>query len=133
MPFELQRYGTGWQQFSGHIKHYRARGQCECTGQCARHSPFRCEEKHLTPAKRARGTIRLTTAHLCSCDPPCQNPRHVIAACQKCHLRIDIPRHIATRRAKQLAADAQRRSAASQPQQAPLPFPGPSPPAVPPS
>lgn len=125
MPFDPLHYGPGWREFSGRIRFFRARGRCECTGECGRHRTLRCEEKHLEGARHARGKVRLTTAHLCPCSPPCQNPRHVKAMCQRCHLRTDIPRHIATRRAKQLAADAVRRSKGLLPPADPLPPPAP--------
>lgn len=53
----------------------------------------RCTEKHGAPATFAKGLVTLTTAHLCTCDPPCTNPSHVIATCQRCHLRIDRHTH----------------------------------------
>jgi hypothetical protein len=53
--------------------------------------------------------IVLTVAHLdneggvCDCKArtglKCANPAHVKALCQRCHLRIDLPKHIANRRA----------------------------------
>jgi hypothetical protein len=45
------------------------------------------------PAIWANGIIRLTVAHLCLCDPPCIDPSHVAAYCQKCHLLTDLPLH----------------------------------------
>jgi hypothetical protein len=52
-------------------------------------------------AHYARGKVILTVAHLCACDPICLNPAHVIAACQRCHLRIDRFKHAAHRLANQ--------------------------------
>lgn len=93
MPIDYSRYGEGWRKFSDFIRFDRAHGRCECTGECGIHQPNprtrRCEERHHTKALWARGIVRLTVAHICQCDPPCQNPSHVIAACQRCHLRID--------------------------------------------
>jgi hypothetical protein len=95
MPTDMTRYPANWPQFSASIRFARARGQCECTGQCGLHtharSDKRCLEQHGTPAHFAKGKIVLTTAHLCHCNPPCVDPNHVIAACQRCHLRIDAP------------------------------------------
>jgi len=44
--------------------------------------------------------IILNTAHMCNCSPPCTNPAHVFAACQRCHLRYDAFKHAATRAAR---------------------------------
>lgn len=93
MPMPPSHYPPGWQAFTNHIRFVRAAGQCECTGQCGMHRPNprprRCAEMHHERAKWAKGRIVLTTAHLCACSPICLNPAHVIAACQRCHLRID--------------------------------------------
>lgn len=101
MPVDWTRYPPNWPGFSAQIRFARARGRCECTGQCGMHrpnpAPRRCVELHHTPARWFRGTVRLTVAHLCHCDPPCANPAHVIAACQRCHLRIDRFRHAQAR------------------------------------
>lgn len=53
----------------------------------------RCAEYNGEPGVWAKGRIVLTVAHLCECDPPCAIGDHVIAACQRCHLRIDVPLH----------------------------------------
>ena len=104
MPTNMARYPANWTLFSTFVRFVRARGRCECTGQCGLHrsgrSDKRCLEMHNTPAKFARGRVILTTAHLCICDPPCNNPDHVIAACQRCHLRIDAAPKAAKRRKK---------------------------------
>lgn len=93
MPFDRKRYPPEWETFTYAIKTIRARGRCECSGQCGLHQPNpmvrRCEELHGQPARFFRGKVILTTAHLCKCNPPCALGSHVIAACQRCHLRID--------------------------------------------
>jgi len=93
----MTRYGPDWRDFSALIRFIRAHYQCECTGQCGLHQPNpktrRCIERHHQPARWAKGLIRLTVAHICQCEPPCQNPAHVLAMCQRCHLRIDRPLH----------------------------------------
>lgn len=104
MPWDRKKYPARWEEFSASIRFERAHSQCECTGQCGMHTPNpmprRCIERHQQPAQFFRGKVHLTTAHLCQCDPPCSIPEHVIAACQRCHLRIDAPRKAHTRRAK---------------------------------
>lgn len=114
MPTDPRMYPLGWKDFSAEIRFQRARGRCECSGQCGLHSGYptrrRCVELHGKKASYAKGTVRLTVAHLCSCHPICLNPNHVIAACQRCHLRIDRFRHaknrIATQKARRTRQDA---------------------------
>jgi hypothetical protein len=107
MTFNPSAYPAGWAQFSAFIRFARANGRCECTGECGLHggptATHRCTEVHHTKARWARGTVRLTTAHLCTCDPRCANPAHVKALCQRCHLRFDRFRHAAKRLAHQRA------------------------------
>lgn len=104
MPIDYADYPEGWKDFSWWVHHYRARDVCECTGQCGLHQPNpftrRCTERHHYPAHFARGVIVLTVAHLCDCQPLCKIPEHVIAACQRCHLRIDRFKHALSRRAR---------------------------------
>ena len=98
MPFDRKKYPADWEAFSNRTRFDRAGGRCECSGQCGLHpakpEPRRCIEKHATKAMWAAGRIILTVAHLCQCDPPCADENHVIAACQRCHLRIDTALHV---------------------------------------
>lgn len=91
-------YPPGWKAFSLEIRTVRAQGQCECEGECGLHrthpGPRRCVERHQAPARWAQGTVILTTAHLCTCDPPCIEAAHVKAMCNRCHLRTDVPLHM---------------------------------------
>jgi hypothetical protein len=102
MPIDLNRYPPYWKQFSYWVRFTRAHGRCECNGQCGLHGgqekPRRCTEVHGRVANFARGKVILTTAHLCECDPPCSKQHHVIAACQRCHLRIDAALHVRHKR-----------------------------------
>jgi hypothetical protein len=90
-------YPPGWKAFSLRIRQERAEGRCECTGECGLHrthpGPRRCVEHDNTPAVWAHGMVVLTVAHLCHCDPPCVNPVHCRAFCQRCHLLTDLPMH----------------------------------------
>lgn len=90
-------YPPGWEKVSQYVRFLRAESRCECTGQCGLHrthpGPRRCVERHKHPAIWAGGTIILTTAHLCDCDPLCADPAHLLACCNRCHLRIDLPLH----------------------------------------
>ena len=101
MPMPPHHYPPGWEAFSRWVRLARAGGRCECTGQCGLHqhptTKRRCIERNHYAAHYAHGKVILTTAHLCKCDPICLNPAHVIAACQRCHLRIDRFMHAAHR------------------------------------
>jgi len=105
MPMPQSHYPPGWNKFSASIRHVRAHNRCECTGQCGHHQGrpvlHRCREINHKPALWAHGTVHLAIAHLCDCDPICMIPAHVIAACQRCHLRLDRFRHAAHRLASQ--------------------------------
>jgi len=112
MPTPPNYYPNGWLTFSNKIRFLRAHRRCECTGQCGLHqSPLknrRCTEIHGEAATFARGKIVLTTAHLCTCAPICMIESHVIAACQRCHLRIDRYKHAAARLQTQARKKAQQ-------------------------
>jgi hypothetical protein len=90
-------YPPDWKDVSNFIRFDRAKGQCECAGECGLHKttpgPRRCIERHGHAAKYARGKVILTTAHLCTCDPLCKIPEHLKAMCNRCHLRIDVELH----------------------------------------
>lgn len=96
-------YPTDWPAFSRRIRYERAEGQCECLGHCGLHcttpGPRRCEERDGQPALWAKGLVRLTVAHLnapggvCRCDPLCALDAHVLALCNRCHLRYDVALH----------------------------------------
>lgn len=99
----LARYPHNWTAISQRIRFERARGRCECTGQCGLHRGRRCQEQHGHPALWARGRVVLTTAHLNHVIEDCSDD-NLIAACQRCHLRIDRHHH----RTSQLKAQGQR-------------------------
>ena len=89
-------YPPNWKEIVSKVRE-RAKDRCECTGQCGLHKttggPRRCEEKHRQKAKWARGVVILTTAHLCH-DSQCSDLSHLILACNRCHLRIDLEQHM---------------------------------------
>jgi len=70
----------------------RRRVQCECRGECLKHSG-RCEEIGRTwpRSRRRRGKvkIRITIAHLCHA-PKCDDKSHLIAMCEPCHQIYDL-------------------------------------------
>lgn len=91
-------YPPNWREVSRSIRFDRAQGRCECTGECGLHrthpGPRRCVERDQQPALWARGIVILTVAHTCPCEPLCADPSHLLACCQRCHIRIDIPLHL---------------------------------------
>lgn len=107
MPYNTADYPADWRKIANHVKFSRAQGRCECTGECGLHQSrragTRCVELHGYPARFARGTICLTTAHLCECQPLCSDPAHLKAMCQRCHLRTDSAKHAATRQRRRPA------------------------------
>ena len=114
MPRHKPPYPNDWKRISYAIRFTRAHGRCECLGECGLHhthpGPRRCVEQHLQPAQWAKGHIILTAAHLCACDPLCDEPTHLKAMCQRCHLRVDTAlhgRHSAETRRKQKESEGQ--------------------------
>ena len=89
-------YPEDWKEIVVEIRN-RARNklgqeQCECHGECLKHSG-RCEEiNHTWPRYRRRKgkvKIRFTIAHLCH-TPKCDNKLHLRAMCEPCHLIYDL-------------------------------------------
>ena len=96
----LSDYPKNWKEISAEIR-LRSGGRCECTGECGLHNGRdlidtyngRCKEMNNTKAKYAKGSVILTTAHLCH-KTKCARRSHLKSLCQKCHLRLDIDLHI---------------------------------------
>jgi hypothetical protein len=106
--FRPELYPPDWFNIRAQLLEQRAHYRCECTGQCGLHQPNprirRCTELHGHPARWARGKVILTIAHICKCDPKCGIPEHLLASCQRCHLRIDRFEHAKKRLERQRAA-----------------------------
>lgn len=110
-------YPKNWKAISKEIRFVRAKGRCECSGECGLHKttpgPRRCVEVHGQLAKWAKGKVILTVAHLdaeggvCRHKKPCAVRKHLKAMCQRCHLRYDHPRHMANSRATREAKSPQ--------------------------
>lgn len=108
MPCDYKKYPANWKQIRAEMM-ARSAGQCECTGECGLHrtnpGPRRCTELHGANAQWAKGKIVLTIAHLnypggpCDHVNPCDDPSHLKAMCQRCHLRMDRELHIANGKA----------------------------------
>jgi hypothetical protein len=101
VPVDRSKYPKDWKEVVLAVRK-RSGDRCECQGQCGLHKttpgPRRCEEVNGRAARWARGRVVLTTAHLCECQPLCGNLAHLIHACQRCHLRIDVELHKKHRR-----------------------------------
>ena len=118
MPWDRKKYPKEWDAFSLAIRKDRAKGRCECHGECGLHKtnpgPRRCVERNGKPGKWMKGPVVLTVAHLnhkggvCQCEPRCAIPGHVKAMCQRCHLRLDHPRHVNNARRTRHARKAHR-------------------------
>ncbi|SRR6266550_4835976 len=112
MPWDRRKYPKDWKEVVAAVR-TRSGNRCECTGQCGLHrttpGPRRCMERNGKKAVWAKGRIVLTTAHLCGCFPLCGNPEHLIHACQRCHLRIDVKLHTRHRRERNERETGQRR------------------------
>ncbi len=89
-------YPPYWKQFSLYIRKERAGDRCE-----------ECDIENKTINVRG-SLVVLTVAHLdwdggpCECKQltglKCARPDHVLALCQACHLKMDLPKHIENRR-----------------------------------
>lgn len=90
MAFNPKHYPKNWKEIRARILD-RSSGRCECIGVCGLHNRTgkrRCEEMNGRPAIWARGKIVLTIAHICH-HPECDREDHLLALCQRCHLRYD--------------------------------------------
>ncbi|MFJ2745881.1 hypothetical protein ACIO3O_40195 [Streptomyces sp. NPDC087440] len=96
-PENLARYPDNWPEISARIRFERAGGRCECSGQCGlEHPGGRCLALHGQPHPDTGSQVLLTTAHL-NHTPEDVREEVLLAACQRCHLRIDHGHHKVTR------------------------------------
>ena len=99
-------YGPDWRQVSDAIRFGRARGRCECRGECGTRGARkacadpdlegRCRAEHGKPNPRTTSMVILTVAHLDD-NPGTNDPDRLRAFCQGCHLAYDIRVHRANR------------------------------------
>jgi len=88
-------YPVWWKYFSYWVRYKRAKGRCECTGECASektHGNTRCVEMNGFKAVWAKGRVVLTVAHLNHNPSDCRE-KNVKAMCNRCHLRMDSIHH----------------------------------------
>jgi hypothetical protein len=93
MPIkDKTKYPKNWKKISDEIRFERAKGQCECEGECGLHHGRRCVEKHGDLARWANGKVILTVAHLNHNEKDSRR-KNLKAMCQRCHLRYDSKHH----------------------------------------
>lgn len=109
-PENRKRYPKNWKTISLRIRYERAKGRCECTGECGHHhrapwslEPHRCpewdgEEHTITGSK-----VVLTVAHLNHTPEDCADD-NLKAMCQRCHNKLDAPMRRAGIKARAFAA-----------------------------
>ncbi|WP_280420051.1 hypothetical protein [Nocardia carnea] len=107
-PENKHRYPPDWRAISERIRFGRARGRCECRGECGRppgHLELdgRCRNRHNRPAWGTGSNVILTTAHLDHTPENCA-PANLRALCQGCHLHYDTDHHAETAAATRRAA-----------------------------
>jgi len=98
MPVDMTRYPKNWKSISQQIRFERARGVCECTGECGTHEG-RCTAVHGSAHPKTNSTVILTVAHLGHGTGDKHNkmdvrPENLKAMCQRCHLIFDLDDHI---------------------------------------
>lgn len=106
-PENRGRYPVDWERISREIRFTRAKGRCECNGECGRPSDHlargRCVNRHGMPAHATGSKVVLTVAHLDHTPENC-DPANLKAMCQGCHLHYDRDHHAETARATREAA-----------------------------
>lgn len=131
MTFKTHRYPKDWKAIRASIM-ARAGDTCECTGQCGdAHEDGRCAAPHLAIVKRRERTPAVWWLHdgctLCAAgDPTCRpvkiiltvahvdhdeqnnDPRNLLALCQRCHLVMDGANNVARKRERRAVEGGQR-------------------------
>ena len=107
LPENIHRYPVNWPAISRRIRFGRAKGRCECEGECGRPHRGRCPNRHGQPAYDTGTTVALQTAHL-DHTPENSTDANLRAMCNGCHLSYDREHHrrtaATTRRAAREAA-----------------------------
>jgi hypothetical protein len=105
-------YPSNWREVSLAIRR-RAFHRCECAGECGKHSGT-CGAINGQLHPRTGSRVVLTVMHLwrgpCrehhEAGIKCDDPTHLKAACQACHLAYDLPHHIARRKRRRFERKA---------------------------
>ena len=103
-PENRKRYPADWPDISKHIRYVRARGRCECHGECGRGTHAgRCPNIDGLAAYGTGSLVVLTVAHLDHTPENCADD-NLKAMCQGCHLHYDKDHHRETAAATRRAA-----------------------------
>lgn len=95
-PENRARYLANWKEISRELRFERAKGRCECAGECGRGThKGRCPNRHGEPAYGTGSMVVLTVAHL-DHTPEHNDPANLKAMCQGCHLHYDRDHHAET-------------------------------------
>jgi len=89
-PENLSRYPKDWPQISLRIRFERAKGRCECEGECGQAHGSRCVAEHGKRHPDTNSIVILTVAHL-DHEPENCAAGNLKAMCQRCHNRYDAP------------------------------------------
>jgi len=84
MPIDWKKYPKDWKSITLKIKK-RAKWCCEL-----------CKAKHNEPHPITNSKVCITTHHI-NGDIYNNNGYNLLALCQRCHLRIDLPKHLENR------------------------------------
>jgi hypothetical protein len=101
-PENKARYPKDWPEITRAIKVDRAKGRCECLGECGRPvyhlraDDGRCHNVHGESAYATGSLVVLTTGHLNHVPEDCR-PENLRAWCPGCHLHYDRDHHSETR------------------------------------
>lgn len=110
-PENRARYPKNWKAISLRIRHERAKGRCECTGECGQDhangglEPTRCPEWDGMEHTDTGSTVVLTVAHLDHTPENCGDD-NLRAMCQRCHNKYDGPTRRAGMKSRAHAARA---------------------------
>lgn len=106
MPIDYSKYPDNWREFSERIRMVRAGNRCEW-----------CQAENGQPHPVTGSIVVLTVAHLdaygdiCRCEAvtgkKCAIDCHVVALCQREHLRYDARRHTFNARRTRAASAGQ--------------------------
>ena len=91
-PDNQKHYGKVWEDIA-HARKEQAGWRCECLGQCGiSHAEGRCELRQGDLPLGRKRSVTLTTHHI-NAQPWDNRPENLMALCEDCHLRLDIPLH----------------------------------------
>lgn len=107
-PSNKDRYPSDWPEISHRIRFERARGRCECEGECGHDHGGRCEAKHGLPHPVTGSKVVLTTGHRNHTPEDCRD-ENLAGWCQRCHLAHDREEHARSRKERAEAKKAAER------------------------